>query len=563
MLETSDATRCRGTLLPKDGCRLPMVPALADSAVRCVGARPLGILLLAVLLITAAMPSWCRVSGSERPNVLLAISDDQSYPHTSAYGCREVHTPAFDCIARMGVLFSNAMAASCGCSPSRASLLIGRHPWQNEHAGTHASYFAPKYAVFPDLLEAAGYFVGFTGKGWGPGDWKSSGRVRNPAGTEFNQAKLDPPYNGIRSTDYAGNFARFLAARPAEKPFCFWYGAGEPHRAFQPGSGVASGKQIDAVDVPPFLPDTLEIRSDLLDYFVEVEWFDSHLGRMLDMLREAGELDNTLIIVTSDNGMAFPRAKANLYEYGIHVPLAISWKDNVPAGRVIDDLVGFVDLTATILDAADIQHPSEALGELPPSGRSILGALKSTDQGIVEAGRDHALSSRERHSSSRYKTLGYPQRALRMRQYLYIHNFAPERWPAGAPQKYGVGTYAAPGTETSLGPMHAAYHDIDGCPSLTFLVDNRDDPHVGPFFHLAVDKRPAEELYDIRKDPGCLVNLAADQRHAELTERLRTRLFERLRATSDPRVLGHGDVFETYRRVSRIRRFPPPPHASN
>ncbi len=117
-------------------------------------------------------------------------------------------------------------------------------------------------------------------------------------------------------------------------------------------------------EVPPFLPDAPEVRSDLLDYAVEIEWFDHHLGRMLDLLEKAGELDNTLIIVTSDNGMPFPRAKANLYEYGIHMPLAIAWPRAVPAGRTVDDIVGFVDLTATIYDVA---------GVAPPEATPIVG----------------------------------------------------------------------------------------------------------------------------------------------------------------------------------------------
>lgn len=198
------------------------------------------------------------------------------------------------------------------------------------------------------------------------------------------------------------------------------------------------------------------------------------------------------------------------------------------------------------------------LGELPPSGRGLLDVLTCDEQGMVDAERDHALAARERHSSSRYNHLGYPRRALRTGQFLYIHNIAPERWPAGAPRKYGVGGYAAPGTESTLGPMHGAYHDIDACPTMTFLVENRDDPRIGPFFHLAVDKRPAEELYDVRQDPGCLQNLATNPRHAALTQRLGAQLFEQLRATSDPRAVGKGEVFESYRRVSRIRRFPPP-----
>src|SRR5690554_2681597 len=130
--------------------------------------------------------------NSKPPNILFAISDDQSYPHASAYGSQWVQTPAFDRVAEEGVLFLNAFSASPGCSPSRAALLTGRNAWQIEDAGTHASEFPSKFVVYPDLLENAGYFVGYTQKGWGPGNWKISGRTRNPAGELYNKHKLQP-----------------------------------------------------------------------------------------------------------------------------------------------------------------------------------------------------------------------------------------------------------------------------------------------------------------------------------------------------------------------------------
>ncbi len=494
----------------------------------------------------AARPMPAARGTQKRPNILLAISDDHSWPHASAYGCKGVNTPAFDRIAKSGVLFSNAYAGSPGCSPSRAALLTGRNCWQIEHAGTHASEFPAKYACYPDLLEAAGYFVGFTGKGWGPGDWKVSGRTRNPAGHSFSMQKNESP-PGISNIDYAANFKDFLTRRPAETPFCFWYGANEPHRVYSKGIGLAQGKQLADAEVPPFLPDTPEVRSDILDYYVEIEWFDMHLGRMLDALQEAGELDNTLIVVTGDNGMPFPRAKANVYEYGVHVPLAISWPAAAPPGRTVDDLVGFIDLAPTFLDAAGVAPPT---GDYPVAGRSIMNILTSKKKGKVDLSRTAVFSSRERHSSSRYDNLGYPQRCMRTLEYLYIHNFTPERWPAGDPRKYN-----APG---KLGPMHGGYHDIDGCPTMDYLIEHRDDATVGRFFHLAVDKRPAEELYNVVKDPGCLNNLADDPAFAKVRKNLAAACQHYLRGTGDPRILGTGDIFETYKRYSPIRDFPPP-----
>jgi len=496
------------------------------------------LILLLLILHTA--------TAKAAPNILLAISDDQSFPHTSAYGYKAIQTPAFDRVAREGVLFTNAIAASPGCSPCRAALLTGRHTWQIEHAGTHASSFSSKYATYPDLLESAGYHVGYTGKGWGPGNFKAGGRTRNPAGNTYSKITAKPPFQGIRSTDYAANFKQFLSERKDGQPFCFWYGGSEPHRVFEKGCGLKSGKKLEDVVVPAFLPDTPEIRSDILDYCVEIEWFDKHLGRMLEMLDEADELDNTLVIVTSDNGMAFPRAKANCYEYGIHMPSAIRWGAAKP-GRRVDDLVGFVDLTATILEAADVQHPSK---QFPPSGQSITNILKSSKSGIVDGKRTAVFSARERHSSSRYNNLAYPQRSIRTDQYLLIHNFRPNRWPAGTPRKFEK--------EGKLGPMHGGYHDIDACPSLTFLIENRDDPKIKPYFHWSVDKRPEYELFDIRNDAACLNNLSGEVVTADIEKQLVNRLDNYLKSTGDPRAIDGGDIFETYKRYSRIHKFPKP-----
>jgi N-sulfoglucosamine sulfohydrolase len=487
--------------------------------------------------LLAAICAWSApvALAGDRPNILFMISDDQSFPHASAYGSKMVSTPNFDRIASEGMLFTNAFCPAPGCSPSRAALLTGREIWQIEHAGTHASSFGKKYSTFMELLGADGYHAGFVGKGWSPGNWKIDGRTQNPAGKS---------YGG--HDDYAGAFARFLGERPDSAPFVFWFGSSDPHRGYEKGSGLASGKTLEQAEVPPFLPDTPEIRSDMLDYAFEVERFDRDCGKMLELLKKTGEYENTLIIITSDNGMPFPYAKANCTEFGIHMPLAVSWKSAAKGKRQSDRLVSHIDITATIHEATGISAPAE----YPLAGTSFLGLLKETDGGMKEP--DAVFSGRERHSSSRYNTLGYPQRCIRTKQHLYIRNFRPERWPAGPGQKF----QGKPGS--LLSPEHAGYADIDECPSLDFLIEKREDPAVRPFFHLAVDHRPARELYDIVADPGCLVNLVENPAHAETREQLAKQLDEYLLKTGDPRATGTGDIFETYPRYSHIRWFPEP-----
>ncbi|WP_142715002.1 sulfatase family protein [Fodinibius sediminis] len=500
------------------------------------------------LFILGIFIGWATPAAAQEqpPNILFVISDDQSFPHASAYGADFVETPAFDRVAREGVLFTNAFVASPGCSPSRAAILTGRYPWQNEEAGTHGSSFPKKFRVLPDLLEEAGYEVGYTGKGWGPGDWEVSGRDRNPAGPAFQEVKLDPPHAYIRNTNYAGNFGAFLEQRSKQAPFYFWMGTSEPHRPFEEGIGEAAGKNPEAVNVPSYLPDTPEVRSDLLDYAVEVEWFDRQLAQALNLLEEKGELENTLIIVTSDNGMAFPRAKANLYEDGIHVPLAVRWGNHIPAGRSISDLVSLVDLMPTMLDAARVAYP----GEMAISGRSLMDILVSGKEGVVDSSRKMIFAGRERHSSSRWNNLGYPQRALRTHRYLYIRNFAPQRWPAGSPRRIEKG---------STPPMHSGYHDIDSAPTLEEMTENAEHPYFNRYLHLAVGRRPAEELYDIKDDPGCINNLALHPEYGQLTRHFRNKMTELLDETGDPRMSGKGDIWESYPRLrGPMREFPAP-----
>jgi N-sulfoglucosamine sulfohydrolase len=472
----------------------------------------------------AAEPA-SSAAAPRRPNILFAISDDQSFPHASGYGCRFVRTPGFDRVAAAGGLFTTCLAAAPGCSPNRAALLTGRPIGTIREAGTHGSFFPRDLVTYPALLAEAGYLVGYTGKPWGPGNHEVSGWVENPVGPRFNARSLVPPHAGISKTDYAANFREFLAARTPDQPFCFWYGATEPHRNYAAGQGIAAGKDPATVDVPPFLPDTPAVRSDLLDYAVEIEWFDRHLALMLDALAAAGELDDTLVVVTSDNGMPFPRAKANLYEAGIHLPLAVAWPARFPGGRTVDALVSHCDLAPTFLEAAGVAVPAEM------SGRSLLDLVgEGPPAGGGTPSREFVISGRERHSSSRPDNVGYPSRALRTPTHLYIHNLRPDRFPAGDDGD-----------------------DVDGGPTKSLLVEGRDDPAIAPFFAAAFGRRPEHELFDLTSDPWCVDNLAADPAHRELRDALAARLEAELVHSGDPRAGGGGDIFDSYPRFSAIR----------
>jgi N-sulfoglucosamine sulfohydrolase len=496
-----------------------------------------------LLILSCALMS--SIAAEPLPNILIAIADDMSWAHTSSAGCKAVHTPNIDRAAKSGVTFRNGYCGAPGCSPSRAAFFTGRHVWMNEEASTHHGLFPAKFVTFPDLLAKAGYATGFTGKPWMPGHL-GPGRKGNPAGPGFNQHHLTPPLSGIKDTDYVANFTEFLSKRQPAAPFYFWFGSVEPHRLYEPGSGLKAGKKLEDVQVPGFLPDTPEVRSDFLDYFVEIEYFDRQLGLMLDLLEESGELDNTLVIVTADNGMPMLRAKATCYEYGLHVPLFVSWPKRIPAGRVVDDPIGFVDLNATILAASQIEHPAKNDRALAPVGRDFLPLLTSDAQGLVNPDAGFVFAGHERHTLTRYNDIGYPIRALRTPQHLYLRNLRPDRWPVGDPQRLNKAT-------GKLLPLHAGcYRDIDDATTLGWLIqESKKSEKAAAMLQLIVDKQPAEELYDVQADPDCLHNLATDPKHAAIKTKLAAQMDAELKRTQDPRIYGpNPDIADTYPNVN-------------
>lgn len=465
-----------------------------------------------------------------KPNVLLAIADDLAWPHLSAYGSRMVSTPAADRVAREGALFTNCYTTAPTCTASRASLLTGRYPWRLEEGCQLWGLLPQKYAVYPDLLERSGYFIGYTYKGWGPGSIQASGRARNPAGPAFNRHTCVPLTSCMSKNDYTANFTDFLSRKPDRAPFCFWYGAKEPHRAYEPGSGLRHGKRLEDAEVPSYLPDTPEVRSDLLDYALEIERFDRDLGAMLQVLEDRDELDNTIVIVTGDNGLPFPRAKANIYQNGCHVPLAIRWGNQMPPGRTITDFISFIDLAPTLLEAAGIDS-----APLQADGRTFLGTLLSGAAGRVDPDRNFVQTGRERHGYCRPHNLGNPMRSLVTDDLLYVRNFTPER------------------------PIR----DCDASPTRALIESYKANPAMQPYYDLCFGPRPDEELYLAADGPDCVRNVAADPAYATLLHECRQRLNTLLTSQEDPRILSGGAIFECApyygRSISAYRTMDFPP----
>ncbi len=480
------------------------------------------------ILTTLAFAAVSISLHADRPNLLFAIADDVSFPHMGAYGTPWVKTPAFDRVAKEGILFTRGYTPNAKCAPSRAIVLTGRNSWELEEAANHFPVFPPKFVSYPEALSQNGYFVGKTGKGWGPGVANDAkGKRRNITGTPFDKHKAKPPAQKISANDYAKNFQAFLDTKPGDQPFCFWYGATEPHRAyeFQAGAKYGGKKTSDIDKVPSFWPDNEDVRHDMLDYAFEIEHFDDHLGRMLDELEKRNLLDNTLIIVTADNGMPFPRVKGQKYEMSNHLPFAAMWPKGIKnPGRVVDDFVNFIDIAPTFLDVAGLN--TKKAGMQPVSGKSLTDIFNSPKSGRVISSRDHVLIGKERHDIGRPHDWGYPVRGIITETHLYIENFEPTRWPAGNPE--------------------TGYLNTDGSPTKTSILNMRRSGQDTRYWQLNFGKRPPIEFYDISKDPDCVYNLVENRELYDKQKELKERLYSRLKNQKDPRMFGKGHIFDDY-----------------
>ena len=247
------------------------------------------------------------------------------------------------------------------------------------------------------------------------------------------------------------------------------------------------------------------------------------MGELLELLTKAGKLDNTIVVMTGDNGWPFPRCKANLYDGGTRQPLAVRWPAKTKDDQVCDDFINLMDLAPTFLEAVGLKPQPEM------TGRSFLGLLTGAEKC---GSRNTVFLERERHANVRAGNVGYPSRAIRTRDFLLIRNLRPERWPAGDPQ--------APDYQNRV------FGDCDDGPTKKDILARREAPGMQILFELCFGKRPAEELYDLRKDPHELTNVAGQPDYAAAQKRLRTQLGDWMKATADPRALHDDDRWDSY-----------------
>ncbi|MDR1959453.1 MAG: sulfatase [Planctomycetaceae bacterium] len=502
-----------------------------------------------------------------RPNLFFFFADDWGryagiYDETPVN--RTFKTPAFDRLGREGVRFRHAHVNAPSCTPCRSALFSGQYFYRTGRGSIlRPAVWDESIPAFPLLLEKSGYRIGFSCKAWGPGSPADApfggNRTRYvKAGNRFNRFSQVVTQRTAKGVDREAakeelyreclaNFEQFLDAgrtspEEAAKPFCYYFGPTNTHRTWEKGSGKALW-DLNPEDLkgklPEFLPDVAEVREDFCDYLGEVLALDAVLDRFLRKLDELGELDNTVIVVSGDHGIpGFPRGKCNLYNLGTEVSLFVRWGDQVKGNRTVEDFVNLMDLAPTFLEIA---------GETPPdcmTGRSLLPLLLSDKDGQIDPSRDFVVTGRERHyDTARTGNLPYPQRSIRTKDFLYIRNFAPDRWPMGTPYHQDSGDTYKDMMEKS-GNTGYTFPDLDASPTKTWLILHGEEPAWQRYWDFAFGKRPAEELYDLRNDPDYLINVAETPGYAEVRKTLSDRLMEVLISTNDPRVTGDGQMFE-------------------
>ncbi|AWW00281.1 sulfatase family protein [Arcticibacterium luteifluviistationis] len=437
------------------------------------------------------------------PNIVFCLADDWGYPHAGAYGDQGVKTPNFDRLAKEGVLFNHAFVSSPSCTPSRNAFITGKYHWELGSGANLWSTLPEEHESFIHLLADNGYTTGRTNaKTWGPGNLDSwiASHGSHPSNKGYN------------------TFEDFLETTTDDEPFFFWLGTLDPHRAYEKGTGEESGIDISKVHLYKHYPESDVIRKDVADYYYEVQRWDSLVGSVIKQLEENNLLENTIIIMTGDHGMPFPRGKGNLYDSGVRVPFAVRWGNEIKAGRAVDDYVSFADIAPTLLEAAGVKTPQDM------TGKSLVNILKSESPRSID--RSDIVFGRERHVPAQEKPNmgGYPSRGYRNDNFLYIRNYKPDLWPAGT------------GNSEKTNYPNQWYADCDGGPTKDYIVANKDlDQEHQLAYELCFGKRPAEELYDIKNDPDQVNNIANDKAYAKTLESLRAKLQAKLTALNDPR----------------------------
>ena len=458
------------------------------------------------LVAAGAMGSPSAVAQPR--NVVLFVTDDQS-PDAGCYGNPVIKTPHLDQLASEGVRMDHAFCTTASCSASRSVILTGMFNHATAQYGHLHSYhhFRTYDAVrsLPMRIRKAGYRTCRIGK------FHVGPEAVYPFDVVLNANSRSP-------VEMADRCAAFLEQED-QRPFFLYFCTSDPHRSggaveghpLKPNPfgnrpqgypGVKKQRYDESrVMVHPFLPDTETCRAEIAQYYQSVSRIDQGLGRLVKLLKQTGHYDDTVILFTSDHGIAFPGGKTTLYEGGMRVPLVIRSPDLERRGGSCEALVSLVDVAPTILDVAGAWDQA-AQKEL--HGRSFYGVLDQQRP----VGWDMVRASHTFHEITMY----YPMRVIRTRKYKLIWNLAHQ-----LPYPFASDLWAAP-----------TWQDV---------FRKGPDAYYGKRTVRAYIHRPKFELYDLQADPDEAVNLADSKQHAAALEELQKMLREFQQQTKDPWIL--------------------------
>ncbi len=498
--------------------------------------------LLAALVSLLALVGLSSVSAAEK-NIIFIITDDES-PTLGCYGDPVARTPAIDAIAADGTVFLNAFATTASCSASRSVVMSGLHNHANGQYGHQHSYhkFASWHNVvslaMPRVLSGAGYRTGHIGK-------------YHVAPEEVYHYDVYLKGNGRNAVEMAENARDFITADSGQ-PFFLYFGTADPHRGGgkdetssrglkpdlfgnKPNDGAHEGVEEvfhdpATVVIPPFLPDTPETREELAQYYQSVARVDQGVARLVEILKEAGLYDKTMIVFTSDHGMAFAGGKTTVYEGGLRVPFVVRNPYEENRGVRHTALISHIDITPSLLDfaggldgdknrpknwvdpndywkgkdyaASENRGPRKGLEAY--HGKSWVPILGKPDAEHW----DQIFASHTFHEIQMY----YPMRVVRDREYKLIWNIAH-----GLPYPFASDLWSA-------SSWQAQYRDSLDAPY--------GQKSVGEYIH-----RPAFELYHIAEDPNEAKNLADDPAHAGVLRRYQEKLKTLQKDYGDPWIM--------------------------
>ncbi len=422
---------------------------------------------LRVLVFLFGLGEMALWAADGRPNVIVFVADDMGWNDCGAYGHPSIRTPNIDALAKAGLRFDRAYLTCSSCSPSRCSMLTGRYPHATGAGELHLPLPKDQLMV-TSLLKESGYWTAAVGK-WHLGE---------PAKSQVDLVR------GASAKGMGGAWVQAIVERPKDKPFFLWAAHTDPHRGYTQGA-VEPPHKPEEVIVPPFFPDTPEVRADLALYYDEVSRFDEHIGLTLAELDRQKIADNTIVIVLSDNGRPFPYCKTMVHVPGVRTPFIVRWPAKVKASGESGSVISTLDLAPTILDLAGVNVGTTFQGQ---SLRPIL--LDPTAEV-----RAYAFAEHNWHD---YRAF---ERGVHSERFCYVRNWLPNT--PGTPPADAVTS----ATFKSMKRLRANGELNESIESQSF-----DTP------------RAEEFLYDVVKDPHCVTNLVDDPSRADVLSEMRVAL---------------------------------------